>query len=53
MFSATCGARVSAGSRWMTRTAHHAIAGSDFDQALLYARRAGDRALELLADQRT
>jgi tetratricopeptide (TPR) repeat protein len=29
--------------------AHHAIAGSDFDRGLAHARRAGDRALELLA----
>ena len=29
--------------------AHHAIAGSDFDRGLEYARRAGDRAIELLA----
>jgi len=28
---------------------HHSIAGSDFDKALLYARRAGDRTLALLA----
>jgi hypothetical protein len=29
--------------------AYHSIAGSDFDKGLLYARRAADRALELLA----
>jgi DNA-binding SARP family transcriptional activator/tetratricopeptide (TPR) repeat protein len=29
--------------------AHHAIAGSDFDRGVAYARRAGDRAIELLA----
>ena len=29
--------------------AHHAIAGSDFDRGVEYARRAGDRAMELLA----
>jgi DNA-binding SARP family transcriptional activator/tetratricopeptide (TPR) repeat protein len=29
--------------------AHHAIAGSDFERGLTYARRAGDHALELLA----
>jgi DNA-binding SARP family transcriptional activator len=29
--------------------AHHAIAGSDFERGLEYARRAGDRAIELLA----
>jgi DNA-binding SARP family transcriptional activator len=33
----------------LAELAHHAIAGSDFDKAVLYARRAGDRSLELLA----
>lgn len=33
----------------MTELAHHAIAGSDFDKGVRYARRAGDRAFELLA----
>jgi DNA-binding SARP family transcriptional activator/tetratricopeptide (TPR) repeat protein len=32
-----------------TELAHHALAGSDFERALLYARRGGDRALALLA----
>jgi DNA-binding SARP family transcriptional activator len=33
----------------LAELAHHAIAGSDFDKGLAYARRAGDRALALLA----
>ena len=33
----------------LAELAHHAIAGSDFDKGLRYARRAGDRALALLA----
>jgi DNA-binding SARP family transcriptional activator len=33
----------------LAELAHHAIAGSDFDRGLLYARRAADRALALLA----
>ena len=33
----------------LAELAHHAIAGSDFDSGLLYARRAADRALALLA----
>ena len=33
----------------LAELAHHAIAGSDLDKAVLYARRAGDRSLELLA----
>jgi DNA-binding SARP family transcriptional activator len=34
---------------YLAELAHHAIAGSEFDKALDYARRAGDRALALLA----
>jgi DNA-binding SARP family transcriptional activator len=34
---------------YLAELAHHATAGSDFDRALRYARRAGDRALALLA----
>jgi DNA-binding SARP family transcriptional activator/tetratricopeptide (TPR) repeat protein len=33
----------------LAELAHHAIAGSDLDRGFLYARRAGDRALALLA----
>jgi DNA-binding SARP family transcriptional activator len=33
----------------LAELAHHAIAGSDFERGLLYARRAGDRAFDLLA----
>jgi tetratricopeptide (TPR) repeat protein len=33
----------------LAELAHHAIAGSDFDKGLLYARRAADRAMSLLA----
>ena len=33
----------------LAELAHHAIAGSDLDRGLLYAQRAGDRALALLA----
>ncbi len=33
----------------LAELAYHAIAGSDFDRGVRYARRAGDRALELLA----
>jgi DNA-binding SARP family transcriptional activator/tetratricopeptide (TPR) repeat protein len=33
----------------LAELAHHAIAGSDFEQGVLYARRAGDRAFMLLA----
>jgi len=33
----------------LAELAHHSIAGSDFDRGLGYARRAGDRALALLA----
>ena len=33
----------------LAELAHHSIAGSDFHKGLRYARRAGDRALELLA----
>ena len=33
----------------MAELSHHAIAGSDFERGLRYARRAGDRALGLLA----
>jgi len=33
----------------LAELAHHSIAGSDFDKGLQYARRAGDRALALLA----
>jgi tetratricopeptide (TPR) repeat protein len=33
----------------LAELAHHAISGSDFDKGVLYARRAGDRALALLA----
>ena len=33
----------------LAELAHHAIAGSDFDRGLVYARRAGDRAAALLA----
>ena len=33
----------------LAELAHHAVAGGDFDRALRYARRAGDRALALLA----
>src|SRR5205823_1055341 len=33
----------------LTELAHHAVAGSEFEKALVYARRAGDRALALLA----
>ena len=33
----------------LAELAHHAIAGREFDKALGYAQRAGDRALELLA----
>jgi DNA-binding SARP family transcriptional activator len=33
----------------LAELAHHSIAGSDFDKGLLYAQRAGDRALALLA----
>jgi DNA-binding SARP family transcriptional activator/tetratricopeptide (TPR) repeat protein len=34
---------------FLAELAHHSIAGSDFDRGLGYARRAGDRALALLA----
>jgi tetratricopeptide (TPR) repeat protein len=34
---------------YLAELAHHAIAGSEFDKALQYARRAGDRAFALLA----
>src|SRR5205814_823776 len=33
----------------LTEIAHHAVAGSEFDKALLYARRGAERALALLA----
>jgi DNA-binding SARP family transcriptional activator len=33
----------------LAELAHHAVAGSDFDNGVFYARRAGDRALALLA----
>jgi tetratricopeptide (TPR) repeat protein len=33
----------------LAELAHHAVAGNDFDKGVLYARRAGDRALTLLA----
>jgi DNA-binding SARP family transcriptional activator/tetratricopeptide (TPR) repeat protein len=33
----------------LAELAHHCIAGSDFDKGLVYAQRAGDRALTLLA----
>jgi predicted ATPase len=33
----------------LAELAHHAIAGSEFDKALMYAARAGDRSLDLLA----